>query len=263
MAATTVFRPHPNLPICAASVRRADANGRGVGVWDIQTGRLEQFWMGASDLLWLPDGRQAVVREWAQGASLLRRRAIDTWQPMAEATLDWGSGGCAVSEMRVSDSGTWLTTMRTSGQGEWGYDVVRVDSMRPEGGIESTRGYMLEPAVFSADESRLVGGYGEGWLGDWWSHPDDDRDQPARGGVVTFGWIFVHRLPGHQLTRHELKMDVPPGWLPDDRWDDRWMGPSGIAPLGEGVRMTLPGGEVFEYASELPPVLELPMPKAT
>jgi hypothetical protein len=261
MVATSVFRLHPNLPLCAASVRRIDANGRGVGVWDIQTGHLRQFWMGASDLLWLPGGKQAVVKEWAPRGNLLRRLDIDSWQPLAESTLSLGFGGCAIEEMRASDSGGWLTTMRTSGQGEWGYDVVCVDTMAREGGVESERGYMLEPAVFSADESRLVGGFGEGWLGDWWSHPDDDRDEPAHGDVVTFGWIFVHLLPDHHVTRHELKMDIPSGWLPDDPWDEKWSGPTGIAPLGDGVRMTLPGGEVFEFAAALPPVLELPTPK--
>ena len=249
--------------MCAAGVRRIGQKGRGVGVWNTNTGRLEQFWTGASDLVWLPDGKQAIVQEWTQSGNLLTRRAIDTWQPLAVAALDWGAGGCAIAEMRVSDSGNWLTTVRTSGQGEWGYDVVRVETMSREGGTESEPGYMLEPAAFSTDESRLVGGYGEGWLGDWWSHPDDDRDQPARGGVITFGWIFVHRLPGHQVTRHELRMDVPPGWLPEDPWDEKWCGPTGIAPLGRGVRMTLPGGEAFKSAAELPPVLELPMPQAS
>ncbi len=253
---------NPSRPLVAVKVRRVGANGRGLGIWNVGTARMEYWWHGASLLRWTGDGAGAIVVEFSPDDDLVGRYDIDGRRLLGQVRVPTGAGGCRIADLRVSASGTWLSTLRTSGQGEWGYDVIRVDPMAREAGIDSKKGYMIDPPAFSDDESRLIGGYGESWLGGWWAHPDDDNDQPARGGEVTFGWLFLHRLPAHQVSWHELKMDLPRGWLPDNPWADEWSAPSDILPFERGVRMTLPGGDVFTLASDLPPVIELPTPHA-
>jgi hypothetical protein len=168
--------------------------------------------------------------------------------------------GCFIEEIGASPSGNWLVTQRLSGQGEWGYDVFRTCPLAREAGVWEERGYMLDQPKFSADEARLAGGFGGRWLGGWWAHPEDDYEEAARGGLITFGFLFVHHLPGHRVERHELRMDLPKGWLPEDPEAETWYGARAIAPAGEGVRLTLPGGAAVEIEGPLPPVILLPTP---
>lgn len=168
--------------------------------------------------------------------------------------------GCAIDEIGASPSGHWLVAGRLSGAGDWGYDMFRTNPLTRESGVLNERGYMLSVPAFSPDESRLVGGFGAGWLGTWWVHPGDDYPNGARGGEITFGFIFVHQLPSHQVQRHELRMDLPKGWRPDDPDADIWTGARAIVPAGDGVRLTLPGGVAVEIDGPLPPVIVLPTP---
>jgi hypothetical protein len=119
---------------------------------------------------------------------------------------------------------------------------------------------MLDLPRFSADESRVIGGFGERWLGFWWSHPDDDYLDPARGGQISFGFVFVHHLPSHRVKRHELRMDLPNGWVPDDPDGETWLGAREITPVGDGVRVSLPGGVAWKIEGPLPPVILVPTP---
>lgn len=263
MKSDGAISPNPTRPLVAVSVRRVGANGRGTGIWNVNSGRLEQWWPGGTRFRWTRNGAEAIVVEFTRDGDLVRHFDTESRGMLGEVLVPTAFGGCRIEDLRVSGSGAWLTTVRTSGQGEWGYDVIRVDPMSREAGIDSKKGYMIDPPAFSADESHLVGGYGESWLGGWWTGPDDDRDQPAQGGEIAFGRLFVHRLPHHQVSWHELKMEIPKGWLPDDPWADEWSAPSEIAPYEDGVRMTLPGGEVFTMATELPQVITLPTPMAT
>ena len=170
--------------------------------------------------------------------------------------------GCAVEEFSLSPSGDWIVTARCSGQGEWGYDVIRAHPLQRQGGIEERYGYLLDLPVFARDESYLLGGYGEDWLGGWWADPEDDYyEDPARGGEVTFGWLFTHHLPGPEVELHELRVTVPRGWFPDDPEDEKWMGARQIAPIpGGGARMILPGNIPYEIPGPLARSIELPMP---
>jgi hypothetical protein len=167
---------------------------------------------------------------------------------------------CYIEEIGAAASGRWLVTQRLSGAGKWGYDVFRCCPLVREAGVIEERGYMVGLPAFSPDESRLVGGFGAGWLGIWWAHPDDDYLDPARGGRITFGFLLVHHLPGHQVKRHELQMHLPEGWRPADPEAETWYGARAIAPVGEGVRLTLPGGAAVEIEGPLPPVILLPTP---
>jgi hypothetical protein len=169
--------------------------------------------------------------------------------------------GCAIEEIAASPSGAWLVTQRYSGQGEWGYDVFRARPLAREAGITEERGYILDLPRFSADEG-LLAGAGLRCLGGWWADPEDDIDEPARGGPVSLGFVFVHRLPGHEVTRHELQIELPAGWRPDDPWAE-WYGPRNVAPVGGGVRFETTWGVPAEFRLPLPPVLLLPVPHAS
>lgn len=190
----------------------------------------------------------------------VRRRAWPSGAALDETVCHVTRSGCAIQEIAASPSGRWLVTSRHSGQGEWGYDVLRTCPLAREAGTPEAAGYMLDLPRFSEDESRLVGGFGEFWLGGWWSHIDDDRG-PARGGPIRFGSLLVHRLPGHQVERHELWMDLPEGWIPDEPESELWLGARSVAPIAEdGVRLILPGGVSWEFTGRLPPLIWLPTP---
>jgi len=185
-----------------------------------------------------------------------------TGQIANELILPSTPSGCAIEEFKVSPSGNWIVTSRSSGQGEWGYDVIQSHPLRYMAGVPERAGYMLELPEFAPDESYILGGFGECWLGGWWSHPDDDfYETPARGGSVTFGWLFRHALPSQEVTLHELRMIIPIGWMPNDPDDEMWLGPRLITPVKNGgFEMMLPGHVSFEYAGPLAGLIELPVP---
>jgi len=75
------------------------------------------------------DDRQTVRRgHWPS------REVID------EIVIPLTHAGCHISEFNVSGSGTWITTERISGQGEWGYDVLRTAPLLRIGGVDECRG---------------------------------------------------------------------------------------------------------------------------
>lgn len=222
---------HRDDPVCSTAVFAREGEEQFVAVSGI-----------------VPPSHQAVRRH-----SWRSKAVID------ETTCPIGLGGCVIEEIAASPAGNWLVTRRSSAQGEWGYDVLRTRPLAREAGVSSERGYMLELPRFSEDESLLVGGFGHRWLGGWWAHPDDDYDQPARGGSVSFGFLIVHRLPDHRVTRHELRVDLPRGWLPDDP-DGPWYGPTGLQPTDGGIRMVPSWGPPIEIRAPLPPVMSLPTP---
>lgn len=188
----------------------------------------------------------------------VRRRVWESKIVIDETFCPITDSGCAIETIGASPSGEWLVTQRYSGQGEWGYDVFRTDPLSRDAGIAEERGYILDLPRFSADE-RLVAGIGLRCLGGWWAHPDDDIDAPARGGPVVLGFVFVHRLPTHAVTRHEVWIDLPAGWLPDDPWAE-WYGPRNVTPVGDGVRFDTTWGVPAEFGLPLPAVLLLPVP---
>jgi hypothetical protein len=207
------------------------------------------------------DERQALTFEHIRLGNRFRLWSVDGWRQTAELALSFGQGGCAIQEFRLSESRRWLVTRRASGQGEWGYDLIATRPLERIAGVESRRGYLLELPRFSPDETRLLGGYGPRWLGGWWA-PAGDLEDPSPGGRVSFGWLFVHHLPSGESSWHELVMDLPRGYRPDDVEDEAWFGASGIEPFGpHGARILLPGGAPFEMKGPLPAVIVLPVPR--
>lgn len=189
----------------------------------------------------------------------VRRCRWPSQEPLEETDCPITHAGCYIEAMAVSPSGDWVVTQRISGQGEWGYDVFRSCPLAREASVSQEGGYLLDLPRFSADEALLIGGAGEGFLGGWWAHPDDDIDEPARGGPMSLGFLFVHRLPGHRVTRHELRVQVPKGWLPEDPFAE-WYGPRDITPVGNGVRFTTSWGVPMEVLLPLPRIIQLPTP---
>ena len=178
-----------------------------------------------------------------------------------ELTVADSDSGCGIEEHVLSASGEWIATSRLSGQGEWGYDLLKAVPLERQAGIEERYGYMLDIPVFSKDESFLLGGYGDAWIGGWWSHPDDDFfEDPARGGEINFGWLFKQHLPTHKLSLVELRMDLPQGWIPTDPDHEIWYGPRNIIPTDTGVSMTLSGGIPFEIETLEESIIIVPTP---
>jgi hypothetical protein len=203
-------------------------------------------------------GEQQYVQV-ADSRQTVRRCRWPSGEVVEETVWPVTSAGCYIEEIAPSPSSTWLVTQRISGQGEWGYDVFRSQPLAREAGVAQERGYILDLPRFSADESSLVGGAGPVYMGGWWAHPDDEIDEPARGGTVTLGFLFVHRLPSHQVSRHELRVELPAGWRPQDPWAE-WYGPRNIAPTNGGVRLMPSWGVPVEVRMPLPPVILLPVP---
>jgi hypothetical protein len=204
------------------------------------------------------DGEKQFV-ELAEFRQRVRRCRWPSRELVEEAAWPTTRSGCYIEEIAASPSGTWLVTQRISGQGEWGYDVFRTRPLAREAGVVEEPGYILDLPRFSADESVLVGGAGPGFLGGWWAHPEDDIEEPARGGPVSLGFLFVHHLPSHQMSRHELRVELPVGWRPDDP-EGKWYGPREIAPTRGAVRLVPSWGVPVEVAMPLPPVILLPVP---
>ena len=63
-----------------------------------------------------------------------------------------------------------------------------------------------------------------------------------------------------RVERHELQMNLPKGWLPDDPEAELWHGVREIIPGIDSIRLTLPGGIAFELSGPLLPVIPLPTP---
>jgi hypothetical protein len=203
-------------------------------------------------------GQKQIV-ELIDTAQTLRRCQWPSKEIIEEVVCPPSRSGCYIEEISASPSGTWLVTQRISGQGEWGYDVFRASPLAREAGVAQESGYILELPRFFEDESRLVGGAGPGFLGGWWMHPDDDIEEAARGGPVTLGFLFVHRLPRHRVSRHQLRVRLPKGWLPEDPWGE-WYGPRAITPTANGVRLLPSWGVPVEVEDPLPKIIWLPVP---
>lgn len=208
------------------------------------------------------DGEEQIVEvidDWQNYWQHVRRCRWPSREVIDEVTCPMSDRGSSIEEIAAAASGDWLATTRLTGQSESGYDVFRMRPLVRLAGHEHEYGYILDVPVFSPDESCLVGAAGPDFLGDWWSHRDDDAEEPARGGPVSLGFLFVHQLPGHEVTHHELRIDLPPGWCPHES-SGEWWGPRELAVSSGGLRMMPSWGVPIEVPWPLPPVIELPVP---
>ncbi len=219
-------------------------------------GDREPYW--CETLPFVLDGEEQFV-EVTGYAQRVRRCRWPSREVIEETEWPVTYHGCYIHAVVASPSGNWLVTQRISGQGEWGYDVFRTRPLAQVAGVAEEKGYILDLPAFSPDESCLVGGAGRGFMGGWWTHADDDVDDPPRSGVVSLGFLFVHRLPSHEVSRHELQVNLPPGCQPEDPWSE-WYGPREITPTADGVRFLPSWGISVVLRWPLPPVIMLPVP---
>ncbi|MCE9567197.1 MAG: hypothetical protein K8U57_34780 [Planctomycetes bacterium] len=169
-----------------------------------------------------------------------------------EIVIPLTHAGCHIYAFNVAPSGAWVTTERLSGQGEWGYDILRTAPFSRLGGIDQRRGYISEAPRFDANESRIAVFAGKllNWV----------YAEPSRGGHVNVGWLFFHRLPdGEVETDHEVVVHLPDGWTSEIELL-RWFFPKEVTPVGDGVRLVPSGGLPVEISGPLPEVIVLPTP---
>lgn len=201
------------------------------------------------------DGEPFVLRV-ADRAQIVQRVRPDS-SAVAEGTVvPLSRCGCHIEELTVSPCGNWAATRRLSGQGEWGYDVLRTRPLARVAGTTEERGYALDAPRFSACGTRLVGAAGR-YFEWWWPDPDWDNDRPSDGQTVCVGFLYVHRLPAQEVSRHALLTELPPGWKPAR--GTMWRVPRGATPVGEGARITFCGAEV-ELPAPLGDEIVLPTP---
>ncbi len=254
--------PHPASKVAALEIDGGRGEVRGLGVWTLETGELVRWEPAMAAFAWLPDGSEAVVVE-DERQIVLRMRWPD-WQQAAETPPLPDTYGCPAQSLEVSPDGQWIFAERWSGQGDWGYDLLSVEPLRRRLGRSCSWGYMTASPAFSQSGDRLVIGHGKRWAGNWWADLDDldEDDESARGGPVTLGWLIDHRLETLTVTRHELRMELPAGWLPENLEEALDGSPPDISLTGGVIRMTLPGDMELEVAADpLPEVVWLPVPQ--
>jgi len=200
-------------------------------------------------------GERFVLRV-ADGAQRVQRVRLSSNEVVEESTMPISWCGCHIEELSVSPCGKWAATWRLSGQGEWGYDVFLTHPLERVSGITEERGYALNAPQFSACGTRLVGVAGR-YFEWWWPDPDWDNDRPSDGQTVCVGFLYVHRLPSHEVTRHALLTELPPGWKQGR--GTTWRVPRGATPVGDGARITFCGAEV-ELHAPLGDEIMLPTP---
>lgn len=213
------------------------------------------------------DGDGTLGWDWAGGGKLivyvnerLRLRRPPFYRLSGEAHNPVSRLGCGIEAFRESKSGRWLVTNRNSAQGEWGYDVYSTKPFERCGGVYDCSGYMLQAPVISEDDRFVVGCYGLHWTSSWWAPDGEDNYTPADGGKIVLGTVFVHRLCDHQVARHDLIIDLPEGWVPEDPYDPHWLAVFNLRIESGRIRMTLPGEIEFTIDERFSNIRDLPVP---
>ena len=198
---------------------------------------------GITQFLEVIDDRQTV-----------RRCHWPSRETIEEIVIPLTNAGCHIFAFNVAASGAWITTERISGQGEWGYDILRTAPLTRIGGVDERRGYISETPRFATDQSRIA------VFASRWLHWVDDEDEtPSLGGYVNVGWLYFHALPGLEETDHEVVVHLPAGWKAKVK-NFQWYMPKEVAPVGDGVRLIPSGGVPVEIPGPLPEVIVLPTP---
>lgn len=233
---------------------------RGVGVWDLSTGRLLWWSVWGDYVRFLASGMIACV-DWR----IVRYR----WPDLTE--LDSTEAPDQAEEFVVAPSERMLVVYQNSGQGENGYQVFSLDegfpSISRKPGLSTPPMYV--PPVFSPSERQILCAPGtdgcfwvpdeEHWPADW---DGEEVEIPSIGGPAKFGDVLVHDLETDVITRHELRYELDPGWVPEDCEDGRWnYGPIGLEfPAEDRIRLRQPDSTWIELTLPLPRTVLLPTP---
>ena len=249
--APTAFATAKSLE--AFNVRRNSESGytalklKGVsGVWN-QNGKLVHSVRRGADLAWLPGSSDLLSLEATYGKCTRQtgikhtlKRLNSTFETMAELEICVPHGG--VEYLALSPRGdrcvaTWLD------ESEWGYVAIDVDAWRQLEAELYWKTPTLAPPAFSPDGNYVVACH---YLRDaWWNdgRAEDPEEIPSPGGAWLAGAITTHDLATNTISRHDVMVTVPQGWLPDDPYNSVWnmlWGPEFIT--DREFRIWLPGG---------------------
>jgi hypothetical protein len=231
--------------------------GAGTGVWDT-AGKLLRYAERGADLAWREGPTDLLSLEAEFGRCgrrkgirhALKRLEAGSFRVLDEAEVCVPTGG--VEYLVVNHGGdrclaTWLD------QTEWGYVLMDLARMAQLPGEFAWPSPTLAPPAFSPNDALVVSCnfFRSGW---WTDEVDDYWDVPSPGGLRKAGTITVQTVASGKMTRHDVLVDLPPGWMPDrpDRpeWDQLW-GPEFVSE--RGLRIWLP-----DESDEL---LSLPLPR--
>jgi hypothetical protein len=248
---------------------------RGVGVWHLdgtsgEPGRL-LWWAEAEAACLLPSGDALLVLEY--GVRVVRY----AWPELTE--LDEVRVHEYAEDIVVSPSERRFLTWLNDGQGANGYEVYGLAGKLSdlEVGEDMTIDTMFGAPVFSPSDRLVACTHGQARdFGAWWSPDDEDEDAwpddvedelavPGPGGVTTVGWLVIHDIEDDIVSRHELRFDLAPGWLPDHVEDGRWVDAlvEPAFPADDRLRLTLADGNALELQLPLPDEVLLPTPSRT
>ncbi|SMD18906.1 hypothetical protein [Kibdelosporangium aridum] len=253
-AEAEVLRRNGNI-VAAAPV----TNGpRGVGVWDLDNGKL-RFWDAWGDTVrFLESGMLVVVDG---------KISLLSWPDLA--TLESVDAPYMAETFVVSPSEKTLVVHQNDGQGMNGYEVFSLGPLTKQSDhIGLCEDPMYSMPVFSPSERYVACSPGGDyfWVPDEADWPQDwDKDEaeiPSTGGQIRFGDLLVHDLATDTVARSRLRFELEPGWVPQDCWDSRWH--YGAIDLefvaDEHIKLRLPDGTWVELALPLPDTVVLPTP---
>ena len=241
---------------------------KGTGLWDAN-GKLLLFinvgadlvWSGAPNVLLSLEAKFGPCRnEPKHIAHMLRWREAPSGRVLEETEICVTTGGVnhlVLNHRRNQCLATWLD------QNVWGYVLLDLEKRQQLPASLYWRSATLSPPAFSPNDVVAVSChyFRDGW---WTDEIDDFWEYPSPGGLRKVGTISVHDLATNQIANHDVLIDVPPGWLPDngDRsdWNMIW-GPDFISE--REFKIWLPDGSTETLALPLPAQIEIRRPLAT
>jgi hypothetical protein len=212
--------------------------GRGLGVWERDTGRLLWSDEYAGTGGFLPDRPELLIRS-GQTVSLLRFPEMTT---VGKVRLH-----ADTAHRFTSPSSRLLVTVLSDGNGRTGYQVFALlpKPRRLSVVHRPPVGMIWRQPVFGPEERLIVLTETDTT---WWM-PDeaDDPATPATGGPVTIGNLVLHQVDDDTATRHRIRIDLAAGWLPaDPQHEDGNAGPY-VSFLDEHrLRLEMSGAEAVE-----------------
>lgn len=197
---------------------------RGAGLWSAD-GKLLYFNLNAADLH-VSETLEAVVElvnhfgpcETGKGIRhQIQLRALDDFKSRGEIELCVPTGGVeylVLSPDQCSALATWMD------QQEWGYIGINLVAQKQ---IDLTLEFnttTLNLPAYTPDGRFIIAC--NPYRPRWWSDDPDDVEAPSPGGERTFGTLSVHEVRTGEVTFHELAVQLPQGWIPDEPDDPDW-----------------------------------------
>lgn len=201
----------------------------GAGIWR-PSGELLHYVERGADVSWcrdMPDWLSLENRfrpcQRTQGVGhALRWLDHGSFQTLDEMEVCVPTGGVeylVLSHQNHLALATWLD------QTEWGYVIVDLGAKEQWPGGLLWPSASLVPPEFSPDDQLVVAC--NRIRSGWWNDAEDDSwESPSPGGLRVAGAVTVHEVASGTISRHDVLIELPPGWMPErpDRpdWDTIW-----------------------------------------